>query len=115
MNQEEHNRIVKAGLSKFNFTKPVKKTPIDDLIDKAQQITTAMRAHIRPVLQSGGWKDREAMRQLIMSLYLEAFTKAFDKEALCNLCAILHTEIAIEQIEANPYDSTSGPDALSGV
>ena len=115
MTPEEKHRIVNAAVKKLNFAKPIAKTPVDELLDKTQQITLKMRQHIQPILRAGGWKDKQALRTLIMTLYLEAFCTAFDKEALANLCAILHTEIAMENIESNPYDSDKGPDALSGL
>ena len=112
MSPEEHNRIVNATTAKWQ--KPIARSPNDLLLDKAQQITSAMRDHIRPILRAGGWKDKHSLCALITTLYLEAFNKAFDKDELLNICALLHMEIAMENIEANPYDNDAGPDALSG-
>jgi len=111
LNEEERQRIVKAGLSKFSFNKPQKRSPDDDLIDRAMSITTALREHIRPILQAGGGKDKPALRALITTCYLEAFSK-LHKDDLIRLCALLHMEAMIESIETDIYGSGK-PDALS--
>jgi len=111
MNEEERRRIVNAATSRLRPKQNEDDT--SKLLHQAQQITTAMREHIRPILRSGGWKDKPALHALILTLYIEAFHKAFDKDQLVNLCALLHTELAMENIESNPYDNDAGPDAIS--
>jgi hypothetical protein len=110
----ERRKIIQAVNKRFatKFSPPP--TPMEALVEKAAQITLAMRAHIQPILESGGGHDTNALRELIMTLYVEAFHKAFDRDALVNLLAIIHTEIALENVAANPSGSPKGPDALSG-
>lgn len=113
MTPEEKQRIVSAGISKLRSAQPGKPSPYDELIDKTQLVTSALREHIRPILRAGGWRDKPALRALISTLYLEAFSH-FSKDELLNLCTILHMELMMETIEANPYDNECGSDALSG-
>src|SRR6266705_5520449 len=100
MNEEERQRIIKAGISKLQGAQPTKPSPYDELINKTQFVTNALREHIRPILQAGGWRDKPALRALISTLYLEAFSH-FSKDELLNLCTILHMELMMETIEAN--------------
>lgn len=111
MTPEERKRIVSAGLKKFSFTQPKKKSETDLLVEKAMSVTTALREHIKPILQAGGAKDKPALQELITRLYLDAFVH-FSKDELENLCTMLHVQIMMETIDNDPF-GTGTPDALS--
>ncbi len=113
MNEEERQRIVKAGLSKMKIAQPQKRTPIDDLLDRSQTFVTEVKNQIQPILASGGWKDKGALQNIIEKELLERFAK-FDRAELTALVTIIHVVQMMQSIEASPYGG-SKPDLLSGI
>jgi hypothetical protein len=112
--KEYRERVVNDALSKTKF-RPKPPTPEEEVIQRAMDVTIKIRQHIRPILEAGGWfKDPEAMKALIHTLYLQAFTEGFDREELAIICTVLHAPIMIETIEASPY-GVDKPDKLGGV
>src|ERR1041385_3100977 len=88
---------------------------VNRLLKKAGDVTTKVRETLKPIVEAGGWKDKAAIRHLILTLYLEAFDThlLFTREDLVQICALLHTDIMLETIEADPTLSGK-PDLLSG-
>lgn len=113
MNREEKNRIVNAAVSKLSFAKPEKKSPEDELIDKAMQMSQEVYDHITPVLQAGGWKDRKALSALIHGAFMERLGTRFSKDELVVLCTLLHSQTMLERVDAQPWGPNSKPDLLS--
>lgn len=112
MNKEEHNRIVDAASKQLKFAPKERHNPMDALVAKAQQTTIFVRNAIKPVLKAGGWKDREALTDLITRQYLLHFQN-YSQEELANLCTMLHTQLMLETVDASPWGDDK-PDALSG-
>jgi hypothetical protein len=112
---EYKSKVISDALSKSKF-KPAELDSVQRLLKKAEDVTTKVRQSIKPILQSGGWTDKAAMRHLIMTLYLEAFDThlLFTREDLVQICALIHTDIMQETIESDPTLSGK-PDLLSGV
>lgn len=94
---------------------PKDNSPEARLIQKAMDVTTKVREAVKPIVAAGGWKDQAAIRHLIMTLYLESFDTPllFTKDDLVQVCAIIHTDLMMETIEADPTLSGT-PDKLSG-
>ncbi len=113
MNEEERQRIVKAGLAKMKIAQPIKRTPIDDLLDRSQAVVTDVKNHIQPILAAGGWKDKGALQNILEKELLERFAK-FDRAELIALVTVMHVAALMSSIEASPYGG-SKPDLLSGL
>ena len=109
-----HEQIVRAAAGHFakKYT-PQPKDLTEAVTNVAMSITTKVREQIKPVLAAGGWKDKEALRDLVTRAYLEHFVK-LSKDELEDLCTMLHVEIFMEGVEANPWGKDK-PDVLSGL
>lgn len=111
LNPENRRHIVDDALIQMYGTK--QKSESDLLYEKAKRSTEYIRNCIKPILQSGGWKDRQSLRVIITKLYLEEFSK-YSHEELENLISMLHVEIMMETIEAAPWGNDK-PDLLGGI
>ena len=75
MNNEVKNRIVQAAIGKMRDNPANQpRSPHEALIEQAKQITLSVRELIKPILAAGGWKDKEALRQVVASSYLHNFS-----------------------------------------
>jgi len=114
MNQEEHHRIVNAAVDKFKLKHLAdkEKRAFQELIDKAKVSTIHVHSTVLPIVQAGGFfSDRLALEEMIARLYLEEFTH-YAKDELVALCSMLHQQLMMETIEADPR-GTGKPDAIS--
>lgn len=110
--EEYKSKVLKDAFGKMRMGKKQIFTPEQALIRKAEEMTVAIREHMKPILAAGGWKDKGALRATFTTLYLQAFN-SWSKDELINLSALLHMEIAMQRIEADPYASGVS-DLLSG-
>lgn len=115
--QERNHRIFKAALhgSKYN--------PENEALDeaarimrKAQDVSLKVQAAVKPILEAGGWKDKEAIGSMMSALFIQAFDTRllFSREDLVLLCTVLHVGAMMQSIEADPTLSGK-PDLLAGL
>lgn len=107
---EFKHKVVEDAIKKA--FKPHVNTPEENLVERAKQLTNDIRNQIKPILAAGGWKDKEALRATICTLYVSAFDSSFTKDDLVQICTMLHSELMMETIDADPFGSGS-PDLLS--
>ena len=107
------DKAVNDALSKVKF-KPKPLTREEALMDRAKQVTISVRQALKPILQAGGAEDRMALLAMAHQFYLEAFNIGFSKEELAVICTIIHVEVMMDVIDANPWGGDK-PDQLSGV
>jgi len=110
--EESRDRMIKDAIAK-HFGPP-KLRPEEQVMQDAKDMTkNIFQNHINPILKAGGGFDRDALGAMITSLYIQGFEQ-FTKEELMFICVVLHTEIAMEIVDASPTGG-SEPDLLSGV
>ena len=113
MDQHERKKIVRAALGKMTFhQKPRQVTAMEQMAEKAFQMSNVIHAQVTPILQAGGWQDKPALKDTITRMHLDLIVH-FSKEELENLATMLLTDIMMERIDSSPYGNDT-PDLLSG-
>lgn len=88
-----------------------KHDPIAKLLEKADKVTQKIRHEVTPILQAGGAKDRSALQSLIAIRYTEELNKQLTSEERLALLTIIHTEIALGNIEQDHW-GLNKPDGI---
>jgi len=110
---DSRNRFINAAIDKFRPKQPPK-SPVDLLLDRAQDIVKEVQEIVKPVLAAGGWRDQPALQQLLEKELLERFAR-FDRHELTALVTVMHVGAMMQSIAASPYGDFNNPDLLSGV
>ena len=101
LDPEQKKRLIQDAMKNMKFAQE-KQTPFDILLAQLQTTSNEVQQLILPVLKSGGWTDKEALRLMLYDLYLPRLSR-FSKQELEVALSLLLVAKFMHELENSPF------------